>query len=103
MAPINSSVPRSFQFWNAIAATPSDFNLDAGKYGVTVDWTDGTATLQRMIPDGTGTTYVTVLAAFAADGYAVVELPAGRYRMLLAGVTTFTGLIEQIAPGRMGG
>ena len=103
MAPINSRVPRSFQFFNAVTATPSDFNLDAGKYGITSDWTDGTATLQRMIPDGTGTTYVTVLTAIAADGYAVIELPAGRYRMLLAGITVFTGLIEQIAPGRMGG
>lgn len=95
---------RSFQFFNAIAATPDTFNLDAGKYGITVKATVwGTAALQRMIPDGTKATFVTVAAAFAADGYAVLELPAGEYKMLLAGVTALSGLIEQIAPGRMGG
>lgn len=103
MAPIGIRVPRSFQFFNAVTATPSDFNLDAGRYGITSDWTDGTATLQRLMPDGTGATYITVLAPIVADGYAVIELPAGRYRMLLAGITVFSGLIELIAPGRMGG
>jgi hypothetical protein len=104
MAPISSLIPRSFQFYDAIDATPSDFNLDAGKYGITVRATVwGTATLQRLMPDGDGTLYVTVLTALAADGYTVIELPAGRYRMALAGVTALTGLIEQIAPGRMGG
>lgn len=102
MAPISSLVPRSFQHFDAIDATPSDFNLDAGKYAITVRATVwGTATLQRVLPGGT--ILVTVITAFAADGYAVIELPAGRYRMTLAGITALSGLIEQIAPGRMGG
>lgn len=96
------SQTRSFQDWRVIAATPDNFNLDAGKYGVTMHATAwGTATLQRLLP-GT-TTYITVLTAFAADGYAVVELPAGQYQLTIAGITGLSGLIEQIAPGRMGG
>ncbi len=95
---------RSFQFFNGISATPDTFALDAGKYGLTMHATVwGTATLQRMMPDGTEATFVTVLLAFSADGYAVLELPAGRYQLTLAGVTALVGLIEQIAPGRMGG
>lgn len=98
------SPTRSYQFFNAIAATPPVFDLDAGKYGITVRATVwGTATLQRMMPDGSKAIFVTVTAALAADGYVVVELPAGKYQMTLAGVTALTGLIEQIAPGRMGG
>lgn len=92
---------RSYQSWGVIDATPDTFNLDAGKYGLTVHaavW--GTATLQRVFP---GAILVTVLTAAAADGYAVVELPAGRYQLTLAGITDLTGALEQIAPGRMGG
>lgn len=95
-----NNIPRSFQYWAAIAATPLDFNLDAGSYGLTVSasvW--GTATLQKLLPDGT--TYVAVSAALAANGYTYLAgLPAGQYRMLLAGVTAFTGEIAQVAPGR---
>ncbi len=97
------SQTRSFQFWNAITATPSDFNLDAGKYGLTMHATAwGSATLQRVFPGGT--ILVTVTAALVADGYVVIELPAGLYRLTVAGPpTALSGLIEQIAPGRMGG
>lgn len=90
---------RSFQSWfPVIGATPNDFALDAGWYGVTVQATVwGTATLQRLMPDSS---YVTVLAALNANGYATIQLPAGQYRMLLAGVTAFGGMIELITPGR---
>lgn len=91
---------RSFQFWNAIAATPVDFNLDAGLYGVTMHATVwGTATLQKLLPDGV--TYVAVLPAVAADGYATVWLPAGQYRLATAGVTALIGEIALIRPGRI--
>lgn len=97
--------PVSYQVWSAIGATPLDFRLDAGKYGLTITAAVfGTATLQRVLPDGAGGQFVVpVSAALAANGYTVLELPAGWYRIALAGVTTFSGLIEQIAPGRMGG
>lgn len=94
--------PVSYHSWfPVIAATPNDFKLDAGWYGITVQATVwGTAILQRLMPDGTGATYQPVLAALNANGYATIQLPAGQYRMLLAGVTAFGGMIELITPGR---
>lgn len=91
-----NNIPRSFQYWNAIVATPQDFNLDAGIYGLTISWTAGTVTLQKLLPDGV--TYVPVSAAIAATGYTVLQLPAGQYR--LAVVTgPVTGEIALIARG----
>lgn len=98
--------PRSFQQWpNAVyapapvSATPPDFNLDAGVYGLTLTagvW--GTATLQKLLPDGT--TYVAVIGGgFAGDGYTTLMLPAGQYRMALAGITALNGVIELISRG----
>lgn len=94
-----TNIPRSFQFWNAIAATPNDFNLDAGLYGLTASATVwGTATLQKLLPDGL--TYVPVNAAIlAGNGYVALQLPACQYRMVLAGVTAFSGVIELISRG----
>jgi hypothetical protein len=98
--------PVSFQTWNAIATTPLDFRLDAGAYGFTYFATAwGTAVLSRVLSDGAGGQIVVPIfaAALAANGYQKVGLPAGWYRLTLAGVTAFTGAIEQIAPGRQGG
>lgn len=96
---------RSYQSWTAVDDAPDTFNLDAGKYGLSVAagvW--GTATLNRIFPDGAGgITLVPVTAALAVNGYTVVELPAGNYILTLAGITALTGALEQIAPGRMGG
>lgn len=93
--------PVSFQTWTGIAATPRDFRLDAGAYGFTARATVwGTATLQRVLPDGAGGQVAApVLQAMSEDGYAHVNLPAGWYRLALAGVTAFTGEIALIAPG----
>lgn len=93
---------RSYQSWNLIDATPDVFDLDAGLYGITALATVwGTASLQRQLPDGVGGyVYVLVATALAANGYATVWLPAGKYRLLLAGITDLTGAIELIAPGR---
>lgn len=104
IAPRNDR-PVSFQQWNNIAATPLDFRLDAGKYGLTIAATAfGTVTLSRVSSDGAGGQVVTpISAALAANGYTVLELPAGWYRLVLAAITGFNGLIEQIAPGRQGG
>lgn len=103
MAIVN--IPRSFQFWNNIAATPPDFNLDAGVYGLTLALTSGGAAtvLQKLLPDGV--TYVTVTpapntAAFAATGgYAVYQLPAGQYRLSLTAAVGLIGEIALIARG----
>lgn len=70
-----------------ISATPAVFTLRGGQYGVTIKatWGGGSATLQRLSKDGA--TYVTVLTAFTADGYAAVNLPSGTYKLLIATAT----------------
>lgn len=98
-----TNIPRSFQLWSILAATPADFNLDAGAYGITVHATAwGTATLSRVLADGALPPNINVIAVatpFAADGYQEVHLPAGQYRMVLAGITAFSGAIELLARG----
>lgn len=70
-----------------ISATPTAFTLRGGCYGVTAKatWGGGSVTLQRLSPDGL--TYVTVMTAFSADGYASANLPGGTYRLLVATAT----------------
>lgn len=93
-----SNQPRSYQFWNALAATPNDFILDAGSYGLTVATGGFTSyQLQRLMPDGT--TYAPVTAVVTVAGYTVLQLPAGRYRLVLV-ATAFIGVIEKIDVGR---
>lgn len=90
---------RSYQSWSAINATPADpdFNLDAGVYGLTARATVwGSVTLQRVFP---GAILVAVAPILVADGYVVLQLPAGKYRATLAGITALTGALELIAPG----
>ncbi len=90
--------PRSYQFWNAIAATPADFSLDAGNYGLTVVTGGFTSfQLQRLMPDGT--TYAPITAVVTVSGYTVLQLPAGQYRIVLVS-TAFIGMIEKIDVGR---
>jgi hypothetical protein len=73
--------------YSNISATPAEFKLRGGCYGVMANatWGGGSATLQRLSADGS--TYVTVLTAFSADGYAPVNLPSGTYRFLVATAT----------------
>lgn len=68
-----------------IAATPPAFTLRGGCYGITIHATFGTVTLQRLSADGS--TFVTVLTAFTADGYQAINLPGGTYQLLVAGAT----------------
>jgi hypothetical protein len=101
MAIVNN-IPRSYQQWSAINATPNDFNLDSGIYGLTIKATVfGTATLQKLQPDGV--TYVPMAAPIGANGYSVLQLPAGQYQLTLAGITALTGQIELIARGGLRG
>lgn len=88
---------KNYQSWSALNTTPDTFNLDAGVYGLTLAATVwGTAALQRVFPGGI---LVTVLTAFAANGYATVQLPAGRYQLTAAGITALTGELALIAHG----
>jgi hypothetical protein len=76
----------SFPFTN-ISSTPASFVLRGGNYGLTchATWGGGSATLQRLSPDGS--TYVTVITAITTDGYASANLPSGTYRLSIAAAT----------------
>ncbi len=66
-------------------ATQGPFELLGGEYGVTVHtdtWNGASVTLQILGPNGT--TYVTCVTAFTADGYATVFLPPGQVQMLVS-------------------
>ena len=90
--------PVDYQSWAAIAATPVDFRLNAGVFGLTLRATVwGTATLQRVISNNAGgQTTVDITSALAGNGYSEVRVPAGLYRLTLSGITGLTGLIELI-------
>src|SRR5262245_8605420 len=77
------------QTFSNIAATTSSFTLRGGNYGLTCKgtWGGGNAALQRLAADNT--TYVTVITALTADGYANANLPNGTYRIA---ITTATGV-----------
>lgn len=82
-----------FAFSNLSATPTTPFTLRGGAYGVTVHatWGGGSVTLQRLAADGS--TYVTVLDAFTADGYASVNLPGGTYQLTIA---TATGVYADV-------
>ena len=67
-----------------ISATTAAFTLSGGLYGVTYSatWSSGSVTLERLSADGT--TYIAVMTAFAANGYATVYLPPGTYELVVA-------------------
>ena len=90
--------PRSYQFWSGISATPKDFNLDAGRYGLAIAAGGFTSyQLQRLLPDGA--TYAPVMPLAAADGYTELNLPAGQYSLVVV-ATALYGVIEKIDAGR---
>jgi hypothetical protein len=72
--------------WSNLSATPAAFILPGGLYGLTVMGTGfGTVTLKRLAADGT--TYVTCLTAFSANGYQSAYLPSGTYELVIATTT----------------
>jgi hypothetical protein len=90
--------PRSYQSWSGISATPNDFNLDAGRYGLTIAGGGFTSyQLQRLLPDGA--TYAPAMPVTAAAGYTVLDLPAGQYSLAVV-ATALSGVIEKIDTGR---
>lgn len=79
--------------YSNVSATQADFTLLGGQYGVTVNGSSfGTVTLQKKSLDGS--TYVTCLTAFSANGYATVNLPAGTYRIA---ISSTTGVYAEVA------
>lgn len=92
--------PVDFQSWSNIAATPDEFTLYAGVFGLTIaaTWGGGSAVLERYLPEST--TWVAVAAAVTANGYAgPLYLPTGRYRLTITTATALYGRIEKISSG----
>ncbi len=78
-----------------ISSATGQFYLDGGTYGAVYlagTWGGGTVTLQILGPDGT--TWVSVTAAWTANGTALVELPPGNYQFA---VTTATGVYVSLS------
>ena len=67
-----------------ISATTSAFRLTGGRYGVTVHATFGGGSVTLQVQAADGTTWITALTAFTADGVAVADLLPGSYRVALA-------------------
>jgi hypothetical protein len=67
-----------------LVATGNAFQLKGGTYQMSViaTFTGGSLTLQRLGPDGS--TYLTALTAFSANGVANVTLARGTYKVALA-------------------
>lgn len=85
------------QTFSNISATTAAFSLRGGLYAVTAKgtWGGGSATLQRLASDGS--TYVTALTAFAADGFQTLTLPPGTYKVAIATATAVYVDIVEIA------
>lgn len=95
--------PVDYQEWKSITGgtNPLDFRLNAGRFGLALQasvW--GTAILQKY--EAVVDNYIPVMsAAMAANGYVVIDLPAGQYRLAVNGVTTLGGSIAKIDAGRV--
>ena len=76
------------QIFTAISADTAAFQLNGGRYGIVASgsWNGGSFTLKALGPDGS--TYVTMATAISADGYVVVELPPGTYKLIEGGSVT---------------
>ena len=72
-----------------LSATSPTFQLAGGKYAVTAEgtWGGGSAKLQILSPKlGASPTFISVNSAtdFAANGFVVLDLPAGTYQITVA-------------------
>jgi hypothetical protein len=70
-----------------ISATTAVFTLRGGNYGLTchATWGGGNVALQRL--STLASTYVTVITALTADGYASANLPSGTYQLAITTAT----------------
>jgi len=84
------------KIFSNISATTAAFSLRGGMYAITITGTGwGTVTLQRLAFNGS--TYVTAMTAFAADGLATQLLPPGTYKFAVATATAVYVDIVSIA------
>jgi len=81
-----------------IDASTSAFSLRGGRYAVAVVATfgGGSVKLQALGPDGS--TYLSVASGsdFTAAGFAVVDLPPGKYRLTIATATAVYASVVRI-------
>ena len=78
-----SGVATDNKTFSNISATSASFPLLGGTYGMTfLASTYGTVTLQLL--GAAGSSWLTAMTAFAANGYESADLPAGTYRVALA-------------------
>jgi len=80
-----------------ISATTAPFQLDGGRYGIVASatWGGGSVTLEMLAPDNT--TYVVAATAITANGTALVDLPAGTYKLVVATATALFVSISRVS------
>ena len=86
-------------FLSNASASSAATSLVGGLYGIlaTASWGGGSVTLQALAGDGS--TYITVLPAFTADGFATLDLPAGSYRLTVSTATAIYASVVRIRSG----
>lgn len=82
-----------------LSATPTNFTLNGGCYGIEViaTWGGGSVDLKRQAADGS--TFVSVLSgatAFTANGFQSLNLPNGTYQLTIATATAVYADITSI-------
>ena len=91
------STTESVEFQN-ISATTAAFQLHGGRYAAVAvaTWGGGSCKLQALGPDNS--TYLSVSSGtdFSANGYAVIDLPAGQYRFTVATATAVYCGVAQV-------
>lgn len=79
--------------FTGLSADTAAFSVLGGRYGVGVTATfgGGSITLKVLMPDGSS--YVTCLTPFTAEGVAIVDLPPGVYKFVIATATAVQGFL----------
>jgi len=79
-----------------ISATTAALVLTGGRYGIdyVASWLGGSVTLQKLAGDHV--TWVTAATAWLANGYAVVDIPGGTYRLLVVSSSSIYVTITRI-------
>lgn len=85
------------KFFSNLSATPTQFALLGGTYGVTATATWGGGNVVLNILSADGSTWVPAIIAIAANGFAVVNLPAGQYQLAITTATAVYMTISRIA------
>ncbi len=71
--------------WNALAATPADFWLSGGYYGMDcIDDAFGSVSLEKRLQNGTTYVAVGTSTTFTSAGSVVVLLGPGIYRLAIS-------------------